>query len=527
MADRSGANMLAWSACPQSGPVAEPCPAAAPEGGPAGQLGHQERHAPAQRGEQPDQLGRGFGDVAADERRGVAVAERAEPELGRAVPVDEAAASGLQRARRRYGPVREHDAHPLAVRRPGEVVQQPQAAVVGVVDVVDGEQQAPARRGQADQFGRGQEERLMCALPGPRDRHAVPRPVDLFPVPAGQAGEQRRILTAHAAERLDDRGVRPRSLDRDRGSVAGRQSQLRRPGGDGGQQRRFPRPGLADDDQRAAPPGRGVEQGPVRDGEFQVTADQRVVAAREHAGLGEQPVPQCRSLRAWGDAELLPQRTVQALELAQRGMPVAVRRVLAHEGQVGALVARVEFGHRRPATVQPQQVQVTALELLAARLGPLLVPVPRQQFAAVQRERLAGHGGVPGAERLAGQLLELDRVHGHAAAGAQDHLVAAQHHRVWHPDGAPGEVRRLVQLGYRLGDRVLRPDQVDDLLAMQPPARRQGEHLHHRRRVPALPAGVDDGDSADRHGEPAEQRDVDLEHQLACRRRPLRPACAP
>jgi len=38
--------------------------------------------------------------------------------------------------------VREHDAHPQAARRPGEVVQQAQAAVVGVVHVVDGEQQA-------------------------------------------------------------------------------------------------------------------------------------------------------------------------------------------------------------------------------------------------------------------------------------------------------------------------------------------------------------------------------------------------
>ena len=160
-------------------------------------------------------------------------------------------------------------------------------------------------------------------------------------------------------------------------------AQLRRPGADGGQQRRFPRPGLADDDQRAAPPGRGVEQGHVRDGEFQVTADQRVVAAREHAGIGEQPVPQRRSLRARGEAQFLSQRTVQALELAQRGMPVAVRRVLAHQGQVGTLVARVEFGHRLPAAVQPQQVQVTALKLLAARLGPLLVPVPGQQLAAV------------------------------------------------------------------------------------------------------------------------------------------------
>jgi hypothetical protein len=45
--------------------------------------------------------------------------------------------------------------------------------------------------------------------------------------------------------------------------------------------------------------------------------------------------------------------------------------------------------------------------------------------------------------------------------------------------------------------------------------------------VPALPAGLGDRDSADRHGEPAEQRDVDLRHQRPCRRRSVRTASAP
>jgi len=41
----------------------------------------------------------------------------------------------------------------------------------------------------------------------------------------------------------------------------------------------------------------------------------------------------------------VPQGPVQALELAQCGVPVAVRRVPPHEGEVGALVARVAFDH--------------------------------------------------------------------------------------------------------------------------------------------------------------------------------------
>ena len=302
---------------------------------------------------------------------------------------------------------------------------------------------------------------------------------------------------------------------------------LRRPGRDGGQERRLARPGLAADDQRAVRPGPGVEQRPFGYRNLQVAPDQRGVAVREHVVRGEQAVPQRRSLRAGGEAKLLPQRPVQPVELAQRGVPVAVGRVPPHEGEVGALVARVEFGHRLPLAVQAQQVQVTLAELLATGLGPLLVPVRGQQLAAVQRERLAGRRGVPRSERPAGQFTELDRVHGHAAAGIQDDLIAAQHYRFRHADGAPGEVRRLVQLRHRLGDRVAGPDQVDDLLAMQPPPRRQREHLHHRRRVAAFPAGLGDRDSADRHGEPAEQRDVDLRHQRPCRRRLVRTACAP
>ena len=42
------------------------------------------------------------------------------------------------------------------------------------------------------------------------------------------------------------------------------------------------------------------------------------------------------------------ERPVQAVELAQRGVPVAVGRVPPHQGEVGALVARVELGHRLP-----------------------------------------------------------------------------------------------------------------------------------------------------------------------------------
>ena len=80
---------------------------------PAGQLGHQERDAPAQCHDQLSQLGRRVGEMAADEGRGVAVAERAKAKFGRAVPLDEAPAGVRQRPGRPDRAVREDDAHRL------------------------------------------------------------------------------------------------------------------------------------------------------------------------------------------------------------------------------------------------------------------------------------------------------------------------------------------------------------------------------------------------------------------------------
>ena len=67
----------------------------------------------------------------------------------RSIRLRRVAASVLVHRRR---PVREHDAHALVARRPGDVVHEAQAGVVGVVHVVDREQQAvasPTRGGPA------------------------------------------------------------------------------------------------------------------------------------------------------------------------------------------------------------------------------------------------------------------------------------------------------------------------------------------------------------------------------------------
>ena len=113
--------------------------------------------------------------------------------------------------------------------RPGEVVNETQAGVVGVVDVVDGEQQAVRRRRQPDELGRGDEQPLVRAAAGPGDLLAGEGAVDLLTMMVGKAVEQRRVASTQVRQRLDHRRVRPRSLDRRREPVPDAKSHRRGP----------------------------------------------------------------------------------------------------------------------------------------------------------------------------------------------------------------------------------------------------------------------------------------------------------
>ena len=106
-------------------------------------------------------------------------------------------------------------------------MEEAQAGVVGVVHVVDGEQQAVRRRREPDQLGGGDEQPLVRAA---RRSTGISAPaegaVDLLAVMVGEAVEQRRVPPAHVGERLDDRRVGPRALDRRRRAVPDAEAQL-------------------------------------------------------------------------------------------------------------------------------------------------------------------------------------------------------------------------------------------------------------------------------------------------------------
>jgi hypothetical protein len=125
----------------------------------------RERHAAAEGRDLVHLLGRGRGDVPSDEPRDALPVEGTEHDLGGAVAVEEALAGLGQDLAQRARPVGEDEADAVLTGRPGQVVQQAQAGVVGVVDVVEGEQQAVRRRGEPDQLGRGHEQALVRAAP--------------------------------------------------------------------------------------------------------------------------------------------------------------------------------------------------------------------------------------------------------------------------------------------------------------------------------------------------------------------------
>ena len=92
--------------------------------------------------------------------------------------------------------MRDDDHDPLADRGAGQVVQQAQAGLVGVVGVVDDEHCAAAGGREPQQFGGADEQPLVAALAGPLRGGAAQRPLDLDAVLVGQAVEQGRVPPA-------------------------------------------------------------------------------------------------------------------------------------------------------------------------------------------------------------------------------------------------------------------------------------------------------------------------------------------
>ena len=459
-------------------------------GGAARELVHRERDAAAERRDLLDELGGGLGDMATDERRDVVVAERTELELGGSMPVDQALARLGECVAHGSRAVGEHDAHALVARRPGDVVHEAQAGVIGVVHVVDGEQQTVRRRCQAHQLGRGDEQPLVRASAAPRDLGPGEGTVDLLSVMIGKTVEQRRMTPAHVGERLDDRRVRPRALDRRRRAVADTEAQLLRPRGDGGEQRRLAHPGRTADDQGAAAAGRGVEEG-LLGGRQLGHADQHVVVARGMTSCSASRRSRSANASRPG-ATPNSRRNVRSMRSNWRSAawrsPFAAWRRMSARWASSSLASSSITVSQRPSRRRRSRWRSRSCSRRSSAHSSYRSSgssSPPYSASAAPRHVVAG-------ERPAGEVLEPHDVDGRVGVGAEHDVVAAQHDRVRHVDGAPGEVRRLVQLRRGLVDRVVGPHEIDDLLAVQTPAGRQREHLHERGGVATRPVALGD-----------------------------------
>ena len=359
-------------------------------GRPAGQLGHRERHATGDGGDLLDQLVVGLGDVATDQAGHRLLVEGSQLGHHRTLARHEALTHLQERRTDGVEAVRHHQGHAVVRRGPGEVVQEAQAGLVGIVDVVDGEQQPLPRRRQPDELGGGHEEPLVAPIPAPGHLPARRAPGRSRPgrSPRGRrggrrgGGRRRRAprARAHRATTPPPRPphpARPGSPARSPAGGLGPAASTSRcraipsrttPGRDP----RPPRPSVRPSAACSASRPTSSSSGRRRTG----APAKRLVAERDRR-------------RTRSHAELAAQLAVHALELAEHGVAVAGGEVLLHELDVGLLVARLDLDQGVPATGQAEQLDVPQPQVLTTLLGPVLVAILRQQLAPVAVDRRA------------------------------------------------------------------------------------------------------------------------------------------
>ena len=122
------------------------------------------------------------------------------------------------------------------------------------------------------------------------------------------------------------------------------------------------------------------------------------------------------------------------------------------------------------------------MEQLAAVGGPVLVRGrPGSSSPPYQPSASRASAGVVLGDRLPRELLEAHRVDRDLGAGEQPHDVVAEHDGVVAAGRPAGEVGGLVQAGRRTLRRLVRPEQVHHLLAVEAVAGGEGEDLDERR----------------------------------------------
>ncbi len=235
------------------------------------------------------------------------------------------------------------------------------------------------------------------------------------------------------------------------------------------------------------------------------------VRRADRPGVAEPPdqlLPEPSRLGTRGHVELPTQRAVHPFELPQRAMRVAGLRELAHERDVRLLIERILVENPSPPPSLAQELHAQLVQPFPWLGRPVGVQVHRQQRGAVAVQHLLGRDRSTGVQRRSRLSLEPDRVNVHQCAREQGHHLVPEHDRVAPAHRPPCVVGGLVQPRTRVLDVLLGPQPVDQLLAVQPPPLRQGEHLHDRRRITPRPRRLGDGRSIDPDGEDVKKVDL-------------------
>ena len=222
--------------------------------------------------------------------------------------------------------------------------------------------------------------------------------------------------------------------------------------------------------------------------ELAAAFDQRVQSGAEPGVRGVVPVThvqrhqgvaQSERIRTWRDLQLLREHPLHRGKCTQPGSPVATVQGGPQQPQVCGLAHGVEPQQRLPQLRCGQQRDHQRLMTSAVLLDPFvqlvgqederLVPDQVRAFTRVGREL---------AERSAGGRLELDGVDlERVSSGQGDDVVAQLEDPFGGAERLAREVSCLVETWQRLLRREIRPQRVDNALAVQSGTRGEGEEL--------------------------------------------------
>ncbi|MCI0688974.1 MAG: hypothetical protein L0Y54_17345 [Sporichthyaceae bacterium] len=230
---------------------------------------------------------------------------------------------------------------------------------------------------------------------------------------------------------------------------------------------------------------------------------------------GGDPVPALAGLRRGRHPELVVQPGGQLLVGTQRQVPLARIGVRAHQAGDCVLVEWIErhqpgehgrgpgqiTGAGELAAPVQQQPGEPDPQLFPARLGPRLERVLDQQIVGVQLQ-----GGRP----IADLDRTLERVHVDPQPGCVQAEQLVPQPNVRRAECLPGKVHRLAQVGRRGVPAELGPEQIHQVLTVQPAIGRQREQLDQSLGSVAAPGLRRHRPGVDLDPEPAEQPHLQL-----------------